>query len=363
MKLLIQPDDGVGPLLKAIDAAKRTISIAIFRFDQRSVERALANAVTRGVSVQALIAHTNRAGEERLRKLELRLLAAGITVARTADDLDRYHGKFMVIDGRALYLLAFNWTHLDIEHSRSFGLVTTNRPLVQDAERLFEADAKRNSYEPGKGNLVVSPVNARKLLAEFLRGASKELVIYDLKVSDPEILSILEERGRAGVQIKVIGRLTRKITGAESCKPAPLRLHTRTIVRDGKFAFIGSQSLRAGELDSRREVGVIFRDSKIAARLLRTFAQDWAAAGKADRREQQEPPAEQIARKVAKAVTKALPETAAVVNGAVKEVVGHAADVDLNAEEVDEAVKNAVKEAVKGVVSDLVQDAVEGRGR
>ena len=363
MKLLIQPDDGVGPLLKAIAAARRTISIAIFRFDQRGVERALANAVARGVSVQALIAHTNRAGEERLRKLELRLLAAGITVARTANELDRYHGKFMVIDGRELYLLAFNWTHLDIEHSRSFGLITTSRPLVHEAERLFEADAKRSPYEPGKGNLVVSPVNARKLLVEFLRGARKELVIYDLKVSDPEILAILEERGRAGVKIRVIGRMTRKITGAEVCKPAPLRLHARTIVRDGKFAFVGSQSLRAGELDSRREVGIIFREPKIAARLLQTFTKDWAAAGKVERRVAQEPPADEIARKVAKAVTKALPETAAVVNGAVKEVVGRDADVDLNAEEVDEAVKNAVKEAVKEVVSDLVQDAVEGRGR
>jgi hypothetical protein len=50
-------------------------------------------AVTRGVSVRALIAHTNRAGEENLRKLEMRLLAAGVTVARTTGDLVRYDGK------------------------------------------------------------------------------------------------------------------------------------------------------------------------------------------------------------------------------------------------------------------------------
>jgi phosphatidylserine/phosphatidylglycerophosphate/cardiolipin synthase-like enzyme len=363
MKLLVQPDDGVEPLLKGIARAKHKISIVIFRFDQKVIERALAAAVSRGVAVHALIAHTNRAGEENLRRLELRLLAAGITVARTANDLDRYHSKFMVIDGRELYLLAFNWTRLDIAHSRSFGLITTSRPVVQEAERLFEADTKRNPCEPGNGKLVVSPVNARKLLAEFIRGARKELVIYDLKVSDPEMLTLLEQRSRAGVAIKVIGRVTRKIHGIEVCKPAPMRLHARTMVRDGGLAFVGSQSLRAGELDSRREVGIIFRDSKIAARLLRTFTQDWTAAGKTARRIDEEPPAEEIARKVAKAVTKSLPETAVVLNGAVKEVVGREAGVELNAEEVEETVRTAVKEAVKSVVADLVQDAVEGTGR
>jgi hypothetical protein len=39
------------------------------------------------VAVRALIAHTNFGGEKRLRQLELRMLQAGVTVTRTADDL------------------------------------------------------------------------------------------------------------------------------------------------------------------------------------------------------------------------------------------------------------------------------------
>src|SRR5215468_11239836 len=66
MKLLVQPDDGIRPLIKAIAGARRSIEIVIFRFDQREVERTLGAAVARGVDVRALIAHTNRAGEEGL---------------------------------------------------------------------------------------------------------------------------------------------------------------------------------------------------------------------------------------------------------------------------------------------------------
>jgi len=357
MKLLVQPDDGVHFLIKAIAEAARSIEIVIFRFDQSQVERALASAVTRGVSVHALIAHTNRTGEENLRKLEMRLLAAGVKVARTADDLVRYHGKMMIIDRRELYLLAFNWTRLDAEHSRSFGIVTQSPMLVKEAIRLFEADVERRTYEPGPGNLVVSPLNARRLLSDFLKGAKRELLIYDPKISDPPMMALLEERSRAGVNIKILGRMQRKIAGISVCRLA-MRLHTRTMVRDGALAFIGSQSLRALELDARRELGTIFREPKCVARLQQIFKEDWRKAEEAAR-ESHDKPATKVAKKVAKIVTKELPEVAPVLNGAVRDIVGNRLEVELNPEEVEAVVKVAVKEAVREVVSDIVQEVVE----
>src|SRR6185437_11135585 len=140
MKLMIQPGDSVAPLVKAIQGAEKSVDILIFRFDRVEIENALVKAVGRGVAVRALIAYTNRGGEKSLRALELRLLAAGVTVARTADDLMRYHGKMIVIDGRELHLLAFNFTYQDIDRSRSFAIITRDRKLVQEAVKLFEAD-------------------------------------------------------------------------------------------------------------------------------------------------------------------------------------------------------------------------------
>jgi len=61
----------------------------------------------------------------------MRLLERGITVARTAGDLVRYHGKMMLVDRKELYVLAFNMTHLDIDHSRSFGVITRHAKLVE----------------------------------------------------------------------------------------------------------------------------------------------------------------------------------------------------------------------------------------
>jgi cardiolipin synthase A/B len=89
VKLIVQPEAGVVPVVNAIKSARKSIDIFIFRFDRDEVEKALAAAVQRGVTVRALIAHTNRGGEARLRKLEQRLLAAGVLVSRSADDLVR----------------------------------------------------------------------------------------------------------------------------------------------------------------------------------------------------------------------------------------------------------------------------------
>ena len=59
MDVIVLPDDGIKPLLKAANSAKKTLDLIIFRFDLKEVEKALAAAVTRGVAVRALIAHTN----------------------------------------------------------------------------------------------------------------------------------------------------------------------------------------------------------------------------------------------------------------------------------------------------------------
>src|SRR6266581_9273305 len=142
MKLIIQPGDSVERLIKGIRKAKKSVEVMIFRFDRAEIERALIDAVERGVFVHALVAFTNRGGEQNLRKLEKRFLANGITVARTAGDLVRYHGKMIVVDRKELYVMAFNFTYLDIDRCRSFGLITRNPKVVGEAVTLFEADTK-----------------------------------------------------------------------------------------------------------------------------------------------------------------------------------------------------------------------------
>ena len=181
----------------------------------------------------------------------------------------------MIVDD-TLHVFGFNYTKLDIEKSRSFGIVTRDKRLVKEATALFEADSHPAALLAGHDRLVVSPEIVAGAPDRFIRKAKKQLLIYDAQVSDKLMLRLLAERARAGVEIRVLGKLGRAPPGIEARKLPDLRLHVRAIVRDGTAAFIGSQSLRKLELDGRREVGVIITDSRIAKKMQAVFEPDWA---------------------------------------------------------------------------------------
>jgi len=357
VKLIIEPTDGVGPLLSAIKSAKKSVEIAIFRFDRTDIETALKTAVARGVKVTALIAFANRGGEQRLRRLELRCLAAGIIVARTSNDLSRYHGKYFLIDRRILCMLSFNFTHLDIDHSRGFGIVTTHADWVRDAARLFRADCTRTKYAPKTETFVVSPANSRKVLETFLNRAKTQLLIYDPKISDKEMLRILQGRAKAGVEIKVIGSVSGRMQ-FDVHKLGDKRLHTRTIIRDRRQAFVGSQSLRAAELDSRRELGLIVHDAKTVKLLVDTFESDW---GDRNRRKEASAVSGKEVEKAVQVFTKELDPLTVSVKKAVRKAVAKAGEDVLHDKDVKDTMKKVVKKAVKEAVKEAVQDAQDAQ--
>jgi cardiolipin synthase len=369
VKLIIEPIDGVAPLLAAIKSAKKSIEIAIFRFDRKDIEMALKAAADRGVKVNVLIAFSNRGGEEGLRKLELRCLTVGIIVARTADDLIRYHAKYILIDRRVLYMLSFNFTHLDIDRSRAFGIMTTHADWVGEAEKLFRADCTRTEYASTTETFVVSPANSRSSLGAFLKRAKKELLIYDPKISDKEMLGILQEQARAGVEIKVIGSVdghapfsVQKLSGT--------RLHTRTIIRDRHQAFVGSQSLRTAELDARREVGLIIDDAKSVAKLAAIFETDWASsceknapdsAKDSETRKEHSVMVSEVEEDTLQALAREMDPLAATVKKAVRIAVAKAGEDMLHDNGVKDTMKRVVKQAVKEAVKEAVQDAQEAQ--
>ena len=169
----------------------------------------------------------------------MRLLSDGVSVARTATDLVRYHDKLMIIDNRKLVMMGFNYTYIDIERSRSFGIIANGdndeeKQWVAEAEKLFLADATRQKYTPGCDTFLVSPGNSRKQLTQFIQAMrKKQLLIYDGKLSDPEMMKLLSHKAKHGVEVRVIGK---------AGKHAP----------DIKVAPLGYAPARAGHREGRR---------------------------------------------------------------------------------------------------------------
>ena len=242
--------------------------------------------------------------------------------------------------------------------------MATNRPLVQEAGKLFDSDTKRQPYSAGNPRFLVSPLNARKELTAFLQGAKKELLIYDMKIADRAMTRLLEERAKAGVEVRVIGKLTRKANGLTVRRLGSMRLHTRTIVRDRSQMFIGSQSLRELELDARREIGVIVPDRSVIASVIKTFEQDWKSGEASAKESTVEPPNATVAsaaKKVAKSVAKDLPPIGPVVERVIKEVTREDSDIEIDHKDVQSVVRDAVREAVREAVKGVMSEVTDGK--
>jgi len=324
----MQPDDGPGPILSALKNAKKSVEIAIFRFDRSDLETTLKD-------VAAI----------------------------------RYHNKMIIVDRRTLFMLSFNFTHLDIDHSRGFGIVTKNASLVQEAVQLFECDCARRPYTAGPGTFVVSPANSRKVLRDFLKRAKKQLLIYDPQISDKEMIRILQERGKAGVDVRIIGKIGVGSNLAVQ-KLTRMRLHTRTIIRDRHQAFVGSQSLRPAELDSRRELGLIIRESKIVKKLLATFESDWGTTNAVhevpkqlkDEEVIKDPVNQKETEKALASLVQELHPLTDTVAKAVKKISAQAGRPILTNKMVKSTVKKVVKKAVKQAVKAAARDSKRRKG-
>ena len=243
--------------------------------------------------------------------------------------------------------------------SRSFGVVTKKRKLVREAIKLFEADSLRRPYAAGPKAFVVSPVNARQRLAAFLRGARKQLLVYDPKLTDPAMIRILKERVSAGVGVRILGKLGKRGAGLRAEKFPGKRLHVRAIVRDGQQAFVGSQGLRKLELDGRREVGVIIRDRKVVARMVAVFEADWAETDRArkdvkDAKKDQK--AEAQAKVEAKVEAKAEAKADAKVEAEVEATIEAEAKADAKVE-ADVKVEAEAKEEAKAEAKEVQAEA------
>jgi cardiolipin synthase len=361
-QLLIQPGSGTKALLEGIDKARERIHIVIFRFDRREIEMALKRAARRGVFVHALVAHTSagQGGEITLRKLEMRLLADGITVTRTASDLVRYHDKLMIIDQELLYLLGFNFTYLDIDRSRSFAIITRKKEWIDEAEKLFMADATRQQYSPECDTFVVSPGNSRKQLTGLLASARKQLLIYDDKLSDPDMMRLLTLKVRSGVDVRVIGLAGKRALGVKTGQLF-MRLHAQVIIRDGEQMFLGSQSLRSVELDARRETGLILDDPDVIDAVISTFEADWTKihSDRAPIYEALEEAAlgDEEEDAIAAALIPHVPRDVAteLVKAAVKEAIKDAILENVEPGAAGLPLKEAIKEAAREALHDLAQ--------
>jgi cardiolipin synthase A/B len=279
--LIIQPGDSFFPIVHAMDSARTSINITIFRMDDPVIQQAMLDATKRGVRVRALIAANPRGWEKKNRKLLKDLEKAGIETRQPAADTrkTRFHYKILVVDNATSLILTFNPTRENLHYTRDYGVIVRDETIAAELNRLFDADWDDREFRPTKESpLVISPYNSREKMGELLQNATKSIHISDAKLRDYQILNLLMAKARAGIEVKILGsdRYYSDVFSLLKFRQITrFKMHAKCVVVDSARAFVGSMNLRFENMDKRREVGIVVDDPTVVAKLEDIFASDW----------------------------------------------------------------------------------------
>ena len=173
------------------------------------------------------------------------------------------HAKFWLIDDR-FCIATGNWSYSTFTKNRDFIFCARDESVLSDLEEVFSADSKREKPLFADGldsRLGLSPLNMRSYIESAIEKSQKSLYIYNQTLSDDDLISLLEEKYKQGVDVRVcvgtdvasgtLDRITFPLHRLE--KPY---LHAKLMLIDGSELLVGSMNFTTNALDNNREVAI-----------------------------------------------------------------------------------------------------------
>jgi cardiolipin synthase A/B len=297
-RLIVQPDDGVLPVVQLLRSATKTACLKQFTFTHPLLLSEVMALNQKGVRVRVLLNGAKATGERLNDSFFEKMKLAGISVHWSNPAFLVTHEKSIVIDDKKALLASFNFMEKYFEATRDYGVLINDLAQIGQIQQCFDCDWNRESFEPlADIGLAWSPGNARGLLCDLIDGARKTIDIQHPKFAEPVMLARILEVMRRGVEVRILcgGKhglhqpdlmysfaLWRLIhqAGAKVHKQRNLRSHAKLVIVDGRRAILGSQNFDQPAFDLRREVSAIVHSDSILERLMNIFAFDWAASQK-----------------------------------------------------------------------------------
>ena len=266
-------------VLDVIRQARSRITLSLFRCNEAEIFEELAAAGTRGVAVEVLVTSRAKGGRKKIDNLWRALEQTGATLWNYTDPVVKYHAKYLVADEGPAIVASLNLTKKCFRKTCDAVVVTHDPAVVSGLRRLWAADCARLPMPDDlTERLIVGPERARRQFTALIEQARTSIRLIDAKLSDPDLVSILNAKRAAGLTVEIFS--SKRVGGLKS--------HGKIMLIDDQTVVVGSLALAALSLDFRREVAIVVTEPAAvaeAAELFRTvreaLAESDAAAGAA----------------------------------------------------------------------------------
>jgi phosphatidylserine/phosphatidylglycerophosphate/cardiolipin synthase-like enzyme len=246
-RVILVPDERREAVLDLIRGARSHLALSLFRCNDKRIFRELKAACERGVDVEVLVTSRAKGGKKKLRKLWQRLEATGAAVHAYNDPVVKYHAKYLVADNGPALVGSLNLTKKCFSRTCDVLVETGDTEVVGALRQLMATDRDGIAApEHLPSRLVLGPERARRQYTAIIESARSSILLIDAKLSDPDMLALLESKRAAGVTVSV----------HEGEWVGSLKSHGKIMLVDGNRAIVGSLALTALSLDFRREVAI-----------------------------------------------------------------------------------------------------------
>jgi phosphatidylserine/phosphatidylglycerophosphate/cardiolipin synthase-like enzyme len=249
-------------VLEVIRNAQSSLALSLFRCNDEEFFSEIAGAAARGVVVDVLVTARAKGGTKKLHKLFAALRRTGANLSIYSDPVVKYHAKYLVADDGPAVVTSLNFTRKCFSKTLDVLLLTWDPGVVSGLRQLMAADRDRRGLPASlTRRLIVGPERARSRFTELLGSARSSIRIVDSKLSDPDLLALLETKRASGVAVQIL----------RSKRLGNLKSHGKFVLIDDRIATVGSLGLAALALDFRREVAITIEDADGIAEIVRVF--------------------------------------------------------------------------------------------
>ena len=327
------------PVIALMNAARQTLDVEIYTMQDLSVHQAVRDALHRGVKVRIIHEGTAVSGcqvfgtggnaacadEQQLVK-EVRAVGGtyapfNAAVLCPAGKSCLEHGKMVIADGTTALISTGNFDSTNLcdaaesptRCNRDYSMVTSDPSVLGALKTIYENDVASKTTDLGAvltssiaEKLTVSPESLPPLIA-FVNSARESIEVQNQYLKEPNFNNALMAAARRGVKVTVMvasacafgtpktsdankwtqtysafdaaGVKSKAFSSNISINGVAGYLHAKTIVVDGKKAWVGSVNGSTQAFTANREYGLFFSEAAWVKHLSAIMQGDWNSAG------------------------------------------------------------------------------------
>ncbi|MBC7457054.1 MAG: hypothetical protein H7235_02160, partial [Bdellovibrionaceae bacterium] len=192
-----------------INAAQKSINLAMFRLTELSDANALMAAAKRQVKVRIILDREATQASDIIQKIVTDLKSAGAEVKQSSAGFTITHEKSFTVDGASAIISTVNMT-TGFKTTRDIGVITEDSGVIKEFNAVFEADwinadnGGTNTPILNSDKLVWSPNNSTQKLVALIQESTTTIDLQVENFTNDSISQAITEAANRNVKIRIM---------------------------------------------------------------------------------------------------------------------------------------------------------------